>query len=37
MNSDPYKAGWIMKIKISNKADVSALLDAAAYKKETEH
>ena len=37
VNSDPYKAGWIMKVKISDKSEVSKLLDAAAYKAETEH
>jgi glycine cleavage system H protein len=37
VNSDPYKGGWIMKVKISNKAELSNLLDAAAYTKETAH
>ena len=35
INSDPYKAGWIMKVKLSNKAEVAKLLDAAAYTAET--
>jgi len=32
VNSDPYGAGWMVKIKISNPADVEKLLDADAYK-----
>ena len=32
VNSDPYGAGWIIKIKVSNAADVEALLSAAAYQ-----
>ena len=31
INSDPYGAGWIIKIKISNPAELNNLLDAAAY------
>ncbi len=37
INGDPYKAGWIMKVKLSNKAEVAKLMDATAYKAETEH
>lgn len=33
VNTDAYGAGWIMKIKPENLADVDALLDAAAYQK----
>ena len=33
---DPYKAGWFIKIKISNEAGLAALLDEAAYKKQCE-
>lgn len=32
INSDPYGAGWILKIKPANMADIDSLLDAAAYK-----
>nr|WP_067057502.1 glycine cleavage system protein GcvH [Mucilaginibacter sp. L294] len=32
VNSDPYGDGWMVKIKISNSADVEKLLDADAYK-----
>ncbi|MEM8861626.1 MAG: glycine cleavage system protein GcvH [Chloroflexota bacterium] len=31
-NSDPYGEAWIIKIKMSNPADLEALMDAAAYK-----
>jgi glycine cleavage system H protein len=32
VNKDPYGEGWILKISISNPAQVDALLDAEAYK-----
>lgn len=32
VNKDPYGKGWMVKMTISNPADVDALLDAAAYK-----
>ncbi len=32
LNSDPYGAGWMWKIKPANAADVNALLDAAGYE-----
>jgi len=32
VNSDPYGAGWIVKIKVSNPAEADELLDAAGYK-----
>ena len=32
INNDPYGAGWIIKVKPANMADVDGLLDAAAYK-----
>lgn len=32
VNTDPYGNGWMVKIKLSNPAEVSDLLDAAAYK-----
>jgi len=31
VNRDPYGAGWILKLKLSNPAEAGALLDAAAY------
>jgi len=32
INSDPHGAGWLVKIKLANPADVNALMDAAAYE-----
>jgi glycine cleavage system H protein len=32
INKDPYKDGWIIKIKIDNKKEYDALLDAERYK-----
>ncbi|MFA5938611.1 MAG: glycine cleavage system protein GcvH [Sinimarinibacterium sp.] len=32
LNSDPYDAGWMWKLKPANAADVGALLDAAGYE-----
>jgi glycine cleavage system H protein len=32
INSDPHGAGWLVKIKLANPADVGALMDAAAYE-----
>lgn len=32
VNTDPYGEGWMIKMKVSNPADVAALLDAAAYQ-----
>ena len=33
VNTDPYTAGWMIKVKPSNTAEVDALLNADAYKK----
>lgn len=32
VNEDPYGEGWMIKVKVNNPADVSALLDAAGYE-----
>jgi glycine cleavage system H protein len=32
VNKEPYGKGWMVKIKLSNPAEVSALLDPAAYR-----
>ena len=32
VNSDPYGAAWIIKIKVNDVADLNNLLDAAAYE-----
>lgn len=31
VNSDPYGKGWMIKVKLSNAAEVDSLLDAAGY------
>ncbi len=33
VNSDPYGAAWLAKIKITNPGQLAALMDAAAYEK----
>ena len=33
VNRDPYGGGWMIKLKLKHAADVSGLLDAAAYEK----
>ena len=37
VNSDPYQAGWMVKIKISNAAELNDLLDSTAYEALTGH
>jgi glycine cleavage system H protein len=32
VNKDPYGAGWLIKITMSNPSEVGSLLDAAAYR-----
>ena len=32
VNNDPYGSGWMIKVKLSEGADLSSLLDAAAYE-----
>lgn len=32
VNSDPYGEGWLIKIRISNPAELDTLLDAAGYQ-----
>lgn len=32
VNSDPYEAGWFVKVRLSNPDEVSELMDAAAYQ-----
>ncbi|MBL7724334.1 MAG: glycine cleavage system protein GcvH [Chitinophagaceae bacterium] len=32
VNNDPYGEGWMVKMTVSNPADVEALMDAAAYE-----
>ena len=37
INHDAYGAGWMVKIKISNAAEASNLMDAAGYDKMEKH
>jgi len=32
INEDPYGAGWLIRIRLSDPSEVDSLLDAAAYK-----
>jgi glycine cleavage system H protein len=34
LHDDPYAAGWIIKIKLADEADLSTLLDYRAYQKQ---
>ncbi len=31
VNSDPFGAGWLVRVKLASPAEVNALMDAAAY------
>lgn len=33
VNRDPYGAGWMIKLKVKDAAELTGLLDAAAYEK----
>lgn len=33
LNSDPYGAGWLVKVKVSDQAGLQSLMDAATYGK----
>ena len=32
INSDPHGAGWLVKVRVKNLAELEALMDAAAYE-----
>ena len=32
LNSDPHGAGWLVKVKLANPAEVNGLMDVAAYE-----
>ncbi|TWT83779.1 Glycine cleavage system H protein [Planctomycetes bacterium CA13] len=34
LNEDPYNFGWVVKVKLSDEASLSTLMDAAAYQKQ---
>lgn len=31
INDDPYEAGWMVKVRLSDQSEISALLDQSAY------
>jgi glycine cleavage system H protein len=37
VNSDPYGAGWMIKLELANPTDLDALMDAEAYQASTGH
>ncbi len=37
VNKEPYTAGWMVKIKIENRSELSNLLDAAKYQEMVGH
>jgi glycine cleavage system H protein len=32
INTDPHGAGWLIKVRLANPADINGLMDAAAYE-----
>jgi glycine cleavage system H protein len=34
LNTDPFGAGWIFKIRLANPSDLDSLKDAAAYRQQ---
>jgi glycine cleavage system H protein len=34
VNTEPYEAGWMIKLRVTDAASVNALLDSAAYTKQ---
>ena len=36
INTDPYEEGWLIKIELSDPAELDGLMDMAAYKADTE-
>jgi glycine cleavage system H protein len=37
VNRDPFAAGWMVKLKVANPADLNKLLSAEEYEKKTGH
>jgi glycine cleavage system H protein len=33
VNEDPYGDGWLVRVRLSDPAEIDALLDAEAYRK----
>jgi glycine cleavage system H protein len=36
INEDPYEAGWLIKVRLTNAGETESLLDAGAYKAQLE-
>jgi len=36
LSEDPYGAGWLVKVKVTDDTGLAALLDHAAYRKQCE-
>jgi glycine cleavage system H protein len=36
INEDPYEAGWLIKVRLSDPSEVDGLLDASTYKAQLE-
>jgi glycine cleavage system H protein len=36
INEDPYEAGWLVKVRLTNAGETESLLDAGAYKAQLE-
>jgi glycine cleavage system H lipoate-binding protein len=36
VNKEPYEGGWMIKVKLSNPAEASALMDSAQYLQHAE-
>jgi glycine cleavage system H protein len=36
VNSDPYGAGWMIRVRLADPGEVEGLLDAAAYREQTQ-
>jgi glycine cleavage system H protein len=36
INEDPYEAGWLIKVRLTNAGETDSLLDAGAYKAQLE-
>ena len=32
INNDPFGAGWIIKVKVTNPSDIECLMDATSYE-----
>lgn len=37
LDSDPYGAGWLIKVRLDNPSELSRLIDLATYQRQCEH